>query len=73
MKWSLAQPPLVFLSAEHLAAIMLETGHPKDHARLVQFIEFDVLDRKTLADIVARHGLALKWENLRKRFLNEDD
>lgn len=65
--------PTRVLSAEHLAAIMLETGRPKDHARLVQFIEFDVLDRKTLADIVARHGLALKWESFRRRFLNEND
>ena len=30
--------PTRVLSAEHLAAIMLETGGPRDHARLTQFL-----------------------------------
>jgi hypothetical protein len=64
--------PTRLLSAEHLAAIMLETGRPKDHARLIQFFEFDVLDRQVLEDIIVRHGLIEKWETFRKRFLNED-
>jgi hypothetical protein len=58
------------LSAEHLAAIMLEVGRPKDHARLVQFFEFDALDQAALEDIVARHGLTSQWESFRERFLN---
>jgi len=64
--------PTRVLSAEHLAAIMLETGRPKDHARLIQFIEFSVLDRDRLADIVIRHGLTAKWEIFRQRFLSQD-
>ena len=28
----------------------------KDHARLVQFFEFDALDQAVLEDIVVRHG-----------------
>lgn len=64
-------PTRVF-SAEHLAAIMLETGRPKDHARLTHFFEFEVLDRAILEDIVARHGLAARWEGFQRRFLNED-
>jgi len=64
--------PTRVLSAEHLAAIMLETGRPKDHARLTQFFEFDVLNRATLEDIVVRHGLTARWESFRRRFLNEN-
>lgn len=64
--------PTRVLSAEHLAAIMLETGRPKDHARLIQFFEFDVLNRAALEDIVARHGLTAQWESFRRRFLDEN-
>jgi hypothetical protein len=64
--------PTRVLSAEHLAAIMLNTGRPKDHARLTQFFEFAVLNRATLEAIVARHGLTAKWADFRRRFLNEN-
>jgi len=60
------------LSAEHLTAIMLETGRPKDHARLIQFFEFNAFDRAVLERIVARHGLTAKWKIFRRRFLNEN-
>lgn len=62
--------PTRVLGAEYLAAIMLETGRPKDHARLVQFFEFNALDRAALEEIVARHGLSPKWEAFRKRFMS---
>ncbi len=65
--------PTRVLSAEYLAAIMLETGRPKDHARLLQFFEYDVIDRFVLDDIVLRHSLAARWESFQKRFLNEAD
>ena len=61
------------LSAEHLAAIMLETGRPKDHARLVQFFEFGVLNLGLLEDIVVRHGLSAKWARFKALFLAEED
>jgi len=44
---------------------MLETGRLKDHARLIQFSESDVLDREILEDTVARRSLALKMSNLK--------
>lgn len=64
--------PTRVVSAEHLAAIMLETGRAKDHARLVQFFEFDVVNRAILSAIVERHGLTAKWKSFRQRFLNEE-
>ncbi len=63
--------PTRVLSAEHLAAIMLETGRTKDHARLTQFFAGGVLNQVVLQDIAARHGLTARWERFRKRFLDE--
>lgn len=63
-------PTRVF-SAEYLAAIMLETGRGKDHARLVQFFEFDVVNREELEEVLRRHHLEAKWMRFRTRFLNE--
>lgn len=65
--------PTRVLRAEYLAAIMLETGRPKDHARLIQFFESDALELAVLEDIVGRHGLQGNWETFQRRFLNEDD
>ncbi len=64
-------PTRVF-TAEHLAAIMLQTGRPKDHARLLQFLEAQVLDQEKLRAILLRHELMGRWENFRRRFLTED-
>ena len=57
------------MQAEHLVAIMLQTGRLKDHARIVQFIEHEVVDQKRLADILERHGLIKKWETLNRQNL----
>lgn len=65
-------PTRVF-SAEHLAAIMLETGRAKDHARLVQFFEFGVLNRAVLEELVSRYHLEEKWRNFKTRFLSEKE
>jgi hypothetical protein len=57
------EPASVF-SAEHLAAIALQTGRAKDKARLVQFMDAGVLDADRLADILSRHDLSEKWRRL---------
>ena len=57
------------VTAEHLAAIALRTGRPKDHNRILQLIEQGVLDREKLQRIVARHNLTSKWEQFERRFL----
>ncbi|MGB9086409.1 MAG: hypothetical protein WCC46_17400, partial [Terriglobales bacterium] len=36
------------MTAEHLIAIALRTGRPKDHNRILQFIEQDAVDRGKL-------------------------
>lgn len=55
------------MQAEHLEAIMLQTGRLKDHARIAQFMEHEVVDQERLVDILARHGLINKWETLSRQ------
>ncbi len=57
------------MTAEHLAAIALRTGRPKDHNRILQFIEQGAVDRKKLQIIIGRHNLTGKWQQFERRFL----
>jgi hypothetical protein len=58
-------------SAEHLAAIALQTGRAKDKSRVLQFIESGVMNRERFALIVSRHGLDTKWELFKSQFLGQ--
>jgi hypothetical protein len=64
--------PAQVFSAEHLAAIALQTGRAKDKARLLQFIESNVLDLPRFQTIIARHGLAGAWAKFERQFLGSD-
>lgn len=59
------------MTAEHLVAICLQTGRAKDFARIVQFIEQEVIDMTKLLPILERHGLSAKWQIFKQRFLRE--
>ncbi len=59
------------ITAEHLAAIALQTGRAKDKARLLQFIETGVLDPARFHDILSRHKLAEAWQRFEKQFLGD--
>lgn len=61
--------PTWVMAAEHLVAIALKVGRPKDFNRILQFIEAGILDSKKLDAILARHGLLEKWETFGDRFL----
>jgi hypothetical protein len=56
-------------SAEHLAAIALQTARAKDKARLLQFLEAGVLDVARFQEIVHRHGLVDAWMKFERQFL----
>lgn len=58
-------------TAEHLAAIALQTGRAKDKARLLQFVEAGVLDAKRFQDILSRHGLWKAWKRFETQFLGD--
>ena len=53
--------PVPIFSREHLMAICLETGRPKDNARLVQFLEQGDIDEAKFVEILTRHELTNKW------------
>ena len=58
------------LTAEHLAAIALQTGRAKDKARLLQFIEAGAIDAGRYQAILARHGLVDAWQKFERQFLD---
>lgn len=59
-------------TAEHLAAIALQTGRAKDKARLLQFIEAGALDAARFQAIVERHELADAWQRFERQFLGDN-
>ena len=63
--------PVRVFSAEHLAAVALQTGRAKDKARLLQFVESGVLDGPRFQDILARHRLTDRWQRFERQFLGD--
>ena len=61
--------PVRVFTAEHLAAIALQTGRAKDKARLLQFIEDGALDGARFQAIVAHHRLSEAWDRFERQFL----
>ncbi len=59
----------LMFSAEHLAAELLRSGRPKDHASVVSLLESEQMDLTVFRDIVSRHGLAEAW----KKFCSQYD
>ncbi len=56
------------MTAEHLVALALETGRPKDLARISQFLEAGACDAGTLQDILTRYELSELWEQFEQRY-----
>jgi hypothetical protein len=63
-------PARVF-TAEHLAAIALQTGRAKDKARLLQFVEEGALDIARFQAILRRHDLVDTWTKFERQFLSD--
>ena len=59
--------PVRVVLAEHLVAIMLRTGRPKDLARAEMFFLQKSVDRDLLLDIINRHNLEKEWTNFQNR------
>lgn len=66
-----AGTPARVFTAEHLAAIALETGRAKDKARLLQFVEADALDADAFESLVAGFGLSDRWQEFERTFLRD--
>jgi hypothetical protein len=56
--------PTYVMRAEHLIAIALRTGRPKDHNRVLQFLEQGTYDNVKLKSVLHRHGLESQWEHV---------
>jgi hypothetical protein len=63
--------PVFVFTAEHLAAIALQTGRAKDKARLLQFIEAGALEAARFHTILARHSLLDAWHKFERQFLSD--
>lgn len=64
-----AGTPARVFTAEHLAAIALDTGRVKDHLRLLQFIETKTIDMERFEQIRQRHRLIDKWRTFERKYL----
>lgn len=62
--------PTRVMSAEHLLAIALRTGRPKDRSRIMQFVSERVIKADKLNRILSQHGLVLKWQDFEKKYLS---
>ncbi len=54
------------MAPEHLLAIMVSVGRPKDRARIAMFWEQASVDRRRLRAILKRFGLEPKWRVIRE-------
>ena len=48
--------------AEHLVAICLRVGRPRDLIRITQFLEEDAVDLPILCEVLMRHHLKEAWQ-----------
>ena len=55
------------LLPEHLVAIAVQLGRPKDHLRITQFLQEKAVNLKRLKTTLARHKLDQAWKAFCKR------
>ncbi len=67
----LNEDPVPVMTTEHLAAIALELGRPKDKARLLQFLDEHALDMTLFEQILTRYQLTEKWLTFQSQFLSD--
>ena len=56
------------VGAEHLCAIALQTGRPKDYMRVHSLIEAGCVDIATLARMIEKHALSERWSVYARRY-----
>jgi hypothetical protein len=62
--------PFRVVSAGHLAVIALSVGRPKDYVRILALLDAKAVTRDGVAMLAARHGLAERWQQFAKKFLD---
>ena len=56
------------MRAEHLVAIMLDTGRVKDYLRINMFLEAGAVNLRSLKTVLKRHGLMEEWTTNEYKF-----
>lgn len=56
------------MRSEHLVAIMLDTGRPKDYLRISLFLESKAVNMRSLHAVLRRYRLTKKWKDNAYRF-----
>lgn len=59
--------PTRALRAEHVVAISLKVGRPKDFVRIHQYLEEEAIDLGALRGVLMRHGLKEAWHAFCRR------
>jgi len=65
---NLDEVPVRVVLPEHLVAIMLSVGRPKDLARVEMFLSQGAVKIDVLEDLIQRHGLTEKWADYKRKF-----
>jgi hypothetical protein len=60
------------LLPEHLVAISLRVGRPKDAIRIIQFLDAGAVNLGRLRDILTRHNLIDAWRAFCRRVGTSD-
>jgi hypothetical protein len=58
--------PVRVMTAEHLTAIALKVGRPKDKIRVAQFMESGILDEKKVVQILGAARAACQMEAIQR-------
>ncbi|OGT84702.1 MAG: hypothetical protein A3H91_04970 [Gammaproteobacteria bacterium RIFCSPLOWO2_02_FULL_61_13] len=56
------------VSADHLCAIALQTGRPKDYLRVYSLIQAGCVDTAKLRKLIQTHGLQERWNIYARRY-----
>lgn len=59
--------PVRVARPEHLVAIMVKVGRPKDIARIAMFLSQDAVEMSAVEDVISRHKLLEKWLEYKPR------
>ncbi len=62
--------PIRVVRADYLAIIALDTGRPKDFARILALLESGAVTVERTGELAARHGLTRKLDRFRDRFFD---
>jgi hypothetical protein len=55
------------MTAEHLVAMALKTGRPKDTGRILEFFKWRAVNPIKLKAVLSQHGLEAKWQAFTKK------